>query len=100
MIKFSLKPVEPSKMETDIHIQFVGEGGLGILSGYNREFMGIINEAAGREMFEGKEGQVMAVSGLGKVSPYKILFAGTGKEDDADIYKIYRWLRQVCIANE
>ncbi|MCL4338182.1 leucyl aminopeptidase [Patescibacteria group bacterium] len=91
-MKFLLKPTEPSKLSTDLLIQFVSEGEIRKLKGFSQEFISIVKDAAQREIFEGKEGQFLIVSGLGKIEPYKVLFVGTGKIENVDYYNLNKFV--------
>lgn len=88
-MKFSIKPADVSKLDTDILITFVWEGDLRNFSQFPGAVNSIIKEAAGKENFEGKEKQFLTISGKGLIAPYKLLICGLGKTEDFDIKKLY-----------
>lgn len=89
-MKFLLKPTDINKLDVDVLISFIPENDYADFSKFNFDISKYLHETANRECFEGKDGQIMTVSTKGIISPYKLIFAGLGKNENYDYFNIYK----------
>ncbi len=89
-MKFSLKPTDPSKLESDILIQYCWENEIEALSELPQDFKTYLVEIAKKEDFKGKEDQALLLYPKDYLSSYKYMLLGLGKKADFDIFKLYK----------
>lgn len=87
-MKFSIKPIDPAKIEADVLVMFCWEDTVRKLPFLNKKTSDLVAESAAKENFEGKKEQFLVLSTREYISAYKLLIAGLGKKETVDLYTV------------
>jgi len=93
-MKFSIKPTDPAKLETDVLIMFCHEDELNKLPLLNKKLTDLIKAAAAKEGFEGRKEQFFVLQTKEYIGAYKLLIAGVGKSEESDLYRVRKYVAE------
>lgn len=93
-MKFSVKPTDPGKLETDVLIVTVKDLNRVVSPGSPLSLL--IKEAVVKEQFEDKSGNFLFLSTKGYIGAYKLLIAGIADVGVFDYSKLLNFVAKAC----
>lgn len=87
-MKFTLKPSAWNAIDADVLVLYCFENQLPQFLTKDRQLATFITEAAKRELFAAREGEMLSVSTKGYIASFRLLFVGLGKMESADLYTV------------
>lgn len=88
MIRFTLKPTEPTKLDVDVLILYTFEDEVASFPLGSDKVQALYKESLSRESFEGKSGQTLTVYTKGLIGAYKVMMVGMGKKEKTSVADI------------